>query len=100
MVLLDAPRTLPFGQDKPGISHTTDGLIGTMTHHNPYIQPPTIYVAPQYLQLYGVPSYYPPPPYQHPYHVTPPPTHELALTGTHDVSDLSTKLEYTFYLSI
>jgi hypothetical protein len=55
------------------MSHVADGLIGTMTHHNSYIQPPPMYGAPQYLQPYGAPSYYPPPPYQHPYHVAPPP---------------------------
>jgi hypothetical protein len=50
-----------------------DGLIGTTTHHNPYIQPPPMYGAPQYPQPYGGPSYYPPPPYQQPYPVSPPP---------------------------
>jgi hypothetical protein len=72
-VLPDAPRPVPFGQDKPGMSHAVDGLIGTMTHHNPYIQPPPMYGTPQYPSIYGGPSYYPPPPYQQPYPVTPPP---------------------------
>jgi hypothetical protein len=53
--------------------HATDGLISTMTHHNPYIQPPPMYGAPQYLQPYGWPSYYPPPSYQQIYHVACPP---------------------------
>jgi hypothetical protein len=60
-VLPDAPRPIPFGQDKPGMSHAADGLIGTTTHHNPYSQPPPMYGAPQYPQPYGGPSYYPPP---------------------------------------
>jgi hypothetical protein len=55
------------------MSHTTNGLIGTMTHHNPYNQPPPMYGAPQYMQPYGGPYYYPPPPYQQPYLVSPPP---------------------------
>jgi hypothetical protein len=63
IVLPDASKLVPFGQDKPRMSHATDGLIGTTTHHNPYIQPPPMYGAPQYLQPYGGPSYYPPPPY-------------------------------------
>jgi hypothetical protein len=50
-----------------------DGLIGTTTHHNPYIQPPPMYGTPQYPSIYGGPSYYPPPLYQQPYHVAPPP---------------------------
>jgi hypothetical protein len=73
IVIPDAPRPVPFGQDKPGMSHMVDGLIGTMTHHNPYIQPPPMYGTPQYLSIYGGPSYYPPPPYQQPYLVSPPP---------------------------
>jgi hypothetical protein len=44
------------------MSHAVDGLIGTMTHHNPYSQPTPMYGAPQYPQPYGGPSYYPPPP--------------------------------------
>jgi hypothetical protein len=47
-VLIDAPRPVPFGQNKPGMSHVVDGLIGTTTHHNPYSQPPAMYGAPQY----------------------------------------------------
>jgi hypothetical protein len=54
------------------MSHAADGLIGTMTHHNPYIQPPPMYHVPQYPQPYGGPSYYPTPPYQQPYLVSPP----------------------------
>jgi hypothetical protein len=65
-VLPDAPRPVPFGQDKPDMSHAADGLIGTTTHHNPYIQPPPMYDTPQYPQPYGGPSYYPPRPYQQP----------------------------------
>jgi hypothetical protein len=42
-VLPDAPRPVPFGQDKPGMSHSADGLIGTTTHHNP-VHPTTTYV--------------------------------------------------------
>jgi hypothetical protein len=35
IVLTDAPRPIPFGQDKPRNAHIVDGLIGTMTHHKP-----------------------------------------------------------------
>jgi hypothetical protein len=38
-VLPDAARPVPFGQEKPRMSHSMDGLIGTMTHHN--LPPPT-----------------------------------------------------------
>jgi hypothetical protein len=67
----DAPRPLPFGQDKPGVSHTTDGLIGSMTHHNPYIHPSSPYGENRYMQPYGGTSYYPPPTHQQSYHVGP-----------------------------
>jgi hypothetical protein len=73
IVLPDAPRPVPFVQDKPGMSHAVDGLIGTTKHHNPYNYPPHMYGATQYPQPYGGPSYYPPPPYQQPYPITPPP---------------------------
>jgi hypothetical protein len=69
MVLPDAPRPMPFGQDKPGMSHSVDGLIGTTTHHNSHLQQPPMYGTPQYLSAYGGPPYYPPPPYQQPYPV-------------------------------
>jgi hypothetical protein len=35
-ILPDAPRPLPFGQDKIGVSYAEDGLIGSMTHLKPY----------------------------------------------------------------
>jgi hypothetical protein len=54
------------------MSHSTDGLIGTTTHHNSYIKPPPMYGTPQYPSIYGGPPYYPPPPYQSSYHVVPP----------------------------
>jgi hypothetical protein len=74
-VLPDLPRPMPFGQDKPGMSHSVDRLIGNTTHHNPQTQQPPIYGTPQYLSAYGGPPYYPPPLYQQPYHVgLPPPT--------------------------
>jgi hypothetical protein len=73
MVLPDTPRPVPFNQDKLGMSHSADGLIGTTTHHNPYIQPPLMYGTPQYPSIYGGPPGYPPP-YQQPYlAVLPPP---------------------------
>jgi hypothetical protein len=53
------------------MSHDVDGLIGSMTHHNPYNQPPPIYGAPQYPQHYGGPSYYPLSAYQKLFHVVP-----------------------------
>jgi hypothetical protein len=72
-VLPDAPRPMPFGQDKPGMSHSADGLIGTTTHHNSHPQQPPMYGTPQYPPAYGGPPYYPPPPYQQPYPLTFPP---------------------------
>jgi hypothetical protein len=72
IVLHDAPRPIPFGQDKPGMSHAVDGLIGSMMHHNPYNQPPPIYGEPHYPQPYGGPYYYPPLTYQQSYTVVPP----------------------------
>jgi hypothetical protein len=71
-VLPDALRPVPFVQDKPGMSHVEDGLIGTTTHHNPYVKPPPMYDTPQYPSIYGGPSYYPPPFYQQSYSVVPP----------------------------
>jgi hypothetical protein len=66
---------VPFGQDKPGMSHSADGLIGSTTHHGPQPQLPPMYGTPQYPLAYGGTPYYPPPPYQQPYHVAiPPPT--------------------------
>jgi hypothetical protein len=64
---------MPFGQDKPGMSHSADGLIGTTTHHNSHPQQPPMYGTPQYPLTYGGIPYYPPPPYQQPYLVTLPP---------------------------
>jgi hypothetical protein len=72
-VLPDIPRPVPFDQDKPGMSHSVDGLIGTTTHHNPYIQPPPMYGTPQHPPIYGRLPYYPPPPHPHPYPIIPPP---------------------------
>jgi hypothetical protein len=66
-VLPNTSRLVPFGQDKPGMSHSVDGLIGATTHQNPCIQPPPMYGTPQHPLMYGGPLYYPPPPYQHPY---------------------------------
>jgi hypothetical protein len=73
IVIPNAPRHVPFGQEKPGMSHATDELIGTTTHHNLYIRTPPMYGTPQYPLIYGRPYYYPPPLYQQPYHVSPPP---------------------------
>jgi hypothetical protein len=61
-VLPDASISVPFGQDIPWMSHSVDGLIGTTTHQNPYIQPPPMYGTPQYTLMYGGTPYYPPPP--------------------------------------
>jgi hypothetical protein len=55
------------------MSHTTDGLISTTTHHNPYIQPPIMYGTPQCTPIYGGTPYYPPPPYKQPYPIALPP---------------------------
>jgi hypothetical protein len=72
MVLPDAPKPVPFGHDKPGMSHSVDGFIGTTTHHNLHLQQQPMYGTPQYPSIYGGPSYYTPPPYQQPYLVSPP----------------------------
>jgi hypothetical protein len=73
MVLPDLPKPVSFGQDKPGMSHSADGLIAATKHHGPQPQPPPLYGTPQYPPAYGGTSYYPPPPYQHPYPVAIPP---------------------------
>jgi hypothetical protein len=99
-MLPDAPKPIPFGQDKPGMSHAVDGLIGTTTHHNPYNKRQPMYDTPQYPQPYGGPSYYPLPPYQQPYPISPPPTHEWTLVDTHDAPKISTKFRFPFYLNI
>jgi hypothetical protein len=39
------------------MSHGTYGLIGYMTHKQPYNQLPIIYGLPQYPKPYGGPSY-------------------------------------------
>jgi hypothetical protein len=71
-VLPDAPRLVPFGQEKLGRYHLEDVLIGTMTHHNQYIQPPPMYGTPQNPPVYRGPPYYSPSPYQQPYPAIPP----------------------------
>jgi hypothetical protein len=74
-VLPDLPKPTPFGQDKTGMSHSADGLIGATTHHGPQPQQSPMYGTPQYPPVYGGTPYYPPPAYQQPYPVaTPPPT--------------------------
>jgi hypothetical protein len=74
-VLPDLPKPVPFVQDKPGMSHSADRLIGTTTHHGPPPHPPPRYATPQYPLSYGGTPYYPPPAYQQPYPVAaPPPT--------------------------
>jgi hypothetical protein len=50
---------VPFGQDKPGMSHSTDRLIGATTHHGPQLEPPPMYGTPQYPLAYGATSYPP-----------------------------------------
>jgi hypothetical protein len=52
-VLPDLPKPVPFGQDKPGMSHSADELIGATTHHGPQPQPPPMYGTPQYPRHMG-----------------------------------------------
>jgi hypothetical protein len=73
IVFPDASKIIPFGQDKPRMSHTRDGLIGSMNHIKPYGHPPPAYGAHQYPQPYGGMSYYPPLTHQPSYHVVHPP---------------------------
>ena len=74
---------MPFGQDKPGMSHSTTGLIGNTTHHNTQPQQPPMYVTPQYPPTYGGSPYYHPPPYPQPYPLNfPPPTSRPLPTPT------------------
>jgi hypothetical protein len=74
IVFPDAPRPIPFSQDKPGMSRAADGLIGSMTHINPYVHPPPTYGVPKYPQPYGGTSYYSPPTHRQSYpNATPPP---------------------------
>jgi hypothetical protein len=73
IVLLDAPRPIPFGQEKPRMSHVVDGLIYSRTHLNPYDHPSPTYGAHQYLQPYGRTSHYPLPTHRQSYLVATPP---------------------------
>jgi hypothetical protein len=102
-VLPDLPKPVPFGQDKPGMPHSADELIGATTHHGPQPKPPSMYGTPQYLPAYGGTPYYPPPPYQQPYPVSipppisgPPPTPPIhpplpATSGTPSTSAYTTR---------
>jgi hypothetical protein len=54
------------------MSQSVDGLIGTTTHHNPYIKPPPMYDTPQHPPIYGRLPYYPPTLYQQSYPIVPP----------------------------
>jgi hypothetical protein len=67
MTLPNAPKPVPFDQYKHGMSHSADRMIGTTTHHNPYIQSPPMYGTPKHPPMYQGPPYYPPPPYLPPY---------------------------------
>jgi hypothetical protein len=69
----DAPRSIPFGQKKPRMSHATDGLIGSINHLNPYGHPSPTCVAHPYPQPYGGISYYPSPTHQQSYPIASPP---------------------------
>jgi hypothetical protein len=60
----NAPIPLPFDQEKTGVSHAADGLIGSVKHLNPYGHPLPTYGTNKYLQPYGGMSYYPPATYQ------------------------------------
>jgi hypothetical protein len=91
-VFPDAPRPIPFGQDKPGMSHAADGLIGSMNHLNPYGHPSPTYGAHPYPQPYG----------GHLITLLPltnihiHPLHQWwTPTSTHDAFGLSTKYEFT-----
>jgi hypothetical protein len=82
------------------MSHSANRLIGTTTHHNPYIQPPPMYNTPKHPPMYGGPPYYPPPSYQQPYPTIPPPTHEWTRVDTHDAPKCSTTLWYPLYIRL
>jgi hypothetical protein len=70
-VFLDAPRPIPLGQDKPGMSHAADELIGSMTHLNPYDHLSPTDGENKFPQPCGGTSYYPPPSHQQSYVVVP-----------------------------
>jgi hypothetical protein len=73
-VLPDLPRPMPFGQDKPGMSHSTYGLISNTTHHNPQTQKPNVWHTSICTNLWRTPLLSSAP-YQQQYHVAlPPPT--------------------------
>jgi hypothetical protein len=98
---------MPFGQDKPRMSHSADGLIGNTTHHGPQPPKPLMYGIPQYPSAYGGTPYYPPPPYQQPYPIAmplpisgPPPTPPIqppiqTSSGTPSTSSYSTSESVT-----
>jgi hypothetical protein len=61
MMLPDAPRPQPFGQEKPGTSQSIKRLIKSMTHFNPYsIHTPHYNTINQYNNPYGETPCYPP----------------------------------------
>jgi hypothetical protein len=64
IVFHDAPKPIPFGQEKTGMSHVADGLIGSIKHLNSYNHPSPTYGENQYPQPYGGTYYYPPPTHQ------------------------------------
>jgi hypothetical protein len=72
-ILPDLPKPIPFGQDKLGMSHSTDRLIGNTMHHAPQPQQTPMYGTLQYPLVYGGTPYYSPPPYQKPYPIALPP---------------------------
>jgi hypothetical protein len=90
-VLPDALRLVPFGQDKPEMSHSADGLIGTTTHQNLFIQPKTMYDTPQTSTSVWRNPLLPSSPLSTTILYCSPPTHEWTHVSTHDAPYSSTK---------
>jgi hypothetical protein len=58
---------MPFGQDKPGMSHSTNGLIGNTTNHIPQPQQHRCMAHLNIRRHMEEPLITIPPPYQQPY---------------------------------
>jgi hypothetical protein len=98
-VIPDAPRPVPFGQDKPGMSH--GGWIDWYHNTPQSVHPTTTYVwyTPISIDIWRA-ILLPSSPLPTTISCFSPSTHEWTLVDTHDAPDFSTKFRYPLYLSL